>query len=38
MSGTSVDAIDSALVRCDGDAIELLGTHLHPIPPQSRDG
>jgi anhydro-N-acetylmuramic acid kinase len=37
MSGTSVDAIDSALVRCDGDAIELLGTHLHPIPPQTRE-
>ncbi|MEJ2533562.1 MAG: anhydro-N-acetylmuramic acid kinase [Halioglobus sp.] len=37
MSGTSVDAIDSALVRCDGDTVELLATHLHPIPPQTRE-
>jgi len=37
MSGTSVDAIDSALVRCDGETIELLDTHLHPIPPETRE-
>lgn len=32
MSGTSVDGIDSALVRCAADKIELVATHLHPIP------
>ena len=32
MSGTSVDGIDSALVRCAADSIELVATHLHPIP------
>lgn len=37
MSGTSVDAIDSALVRCDGDKVELLATHLHTIPPKTRE-
>jgi anhydro-N-acetylmuramic acid kinase len=37
MSGTSIDAIDSALVRCQGDAIELLATHEHPIPRDTRD-
>ncbi len=37
MSGTSVDAIDSALVRCHGDDIELLATHQHPIPPLTRE-
>ena len=37
MSGTSVDAIDSALVRCDGAQTELLATHEHPIPEQTRN-
>ena len=32
MSGTSVDAIDSALVRCRHDGVEILATHQHPIP------
>lgn len=32
MSGTSVDGIDSALVRCAAGKIELVATHLHPIP------
>lgn len=32
MSGTSVDAIDCALVRCGDDGIELLTTHEHVIP------
>lgn len=32
MSGTSIDAIDSALVHCDDGAVTLLGTHEHPIP------
>jgi anhydro-N-acetylmuramic acid kinase len=37
MSGTSVDAIDSALLRCSGGTIELLATHLHSIPPRTRE-
>ena len=32
MSGTSVDAIDCALVRCHDNKIELLATHDHAIP------
>lgn len=32
MSGTSVDAIDSALVRCRHDGVEILATHQHTIP------
>jgi len=32
MSGTSVDAIDSALVRCGSDGVAILTTHQHPIP------
>lgn len=32
MSGTSVDAIDSALVCCRQDGVELLSTHQHTIP------
>jgi len=38
MSGTSVDAIDSALVACDGDGFHLLATHRHELPPTVRDG
>lgn len=34
MSGTSVDAIDSALVRCRHDSAEILATHEHAIPAQ----
>lgn len=32
MSGTSVDAIDSALVSCGANGIEILATHEHAIP------
>lgn len=37
MSGTSVDAIDCALVRCKADAVELLQTHQHSIPATTRE-
>jgi anhydro-N-acetylmuramic acid kinase len=37
MSGTSVDAIDCALARCDDDAFELIATHEHAIPPGIRE-
>jgi anhydro-N-acetylmuramic acid kinase len=37
MSGTSVDAIDSALVHCGAAGIELLATHAHGIPRQTRE-
>ena len=30
ISGTSVDAIDAALVRFDDERLELIGTHAHP--------
>jgi len=36
MSGTSVDAIDSALVRCDDSGVALLATHQHAIPIATR--
>jgi anhydro-N-acetylmuramic acid kinase len=36
MSGTSVDAIDSALVCCQGERIELLAAHQHPLPASVR--
>lgn len=32
MSGTSVDAIDSALVCCRHNGLEILATHQHAIP------
>jgi anhydro-N-acetylmuramic acid kinase len=37
MSGTSVDAIDSALVHCKEGEIELLATRQHDIPTSTRD-
>ena len=37
MSGTSVDAIDCALARCDHDTFELLATHEHAIPAGIRE-
>jgi len=36
MSGTSVDAIDSALVSVASDGVELLATHEHTIPAATR--
>ncbi len=36
MSGTSVDAIDSALVCCHGEHVELLATREHEIPSRVR--
>jgi anhydro-N-acetylmuramic acid kinase len=36
MSGTSVDAIDSALVRANASGVELLHTHEHAIPTATR--
>ncbi|MDX1697343.1 MAG: anhydro-N-acetylmuramic acid kinase, partial [Thiohalobacterales bacterium] len=32
MSGTSVDAIDAALVRCEDGSTHLLASHQHDIP------
>ena len=37
MSGTSVDAIDSALVSCRGDSVHLLNTHQHDLPAPLRE-
>lgn len=37
MSGTSVDAIDAALVQCTQDGIELRATHSHAIPAATRE-
>ncbi|MEM8660239.1 MAG: anhydro-N-acetylmuramic acid kinase, partial [Pseudomonadota bacterium] len=36
MSGTSVDAIDCALVNCSGASAELIATHQHVIPPETQ--
>ena len=36
MSGTSVDAIDSALINCGGGQVQLLATHQHDIPSETR--
>jgi anhydro-N-acetylmuramic acid kinase len=36
MSGTSVDAVDSALVRVNASGVELLRTHEHAIPAVTR--
>jgi anhydro-N-acetylmuramic acid kinase len=36
MSGTSVDAIDSALVKCGNDGVVLVATHQHVIPPDTK--
>ncbi|MDZ7783060.1 MAG: anhydro-N-acetylmuramic acid kinase [Halioglobus sp.] len=36
MSGTSVDAIDCALVHCDEAGVTLEATHRHPIPDAMR--
>ena len=32
MSGTSIDAVDCALLNCTGDHVSLLATHEHAIP------
>ena len=37
MSGTSVDGIDSALVRCYGNKVELRATHQHAIPAPTKE-
>ncbi|MEM1155751.1 MAG: anhydro-N-acetylmuramic acid kinase [Pseudomonadota bacterium] len=34
MSGTSVDAIDCALVNCSDSNADLIATHQHDIPPE----
>ena len=36
MSGTSLDAIDSALIDYDGGQVQLLATHQHDIPSTTR--
>lgn len=33
MSGTSVDAVDSAIVRCGPAGVQIVATHQHAIPP-----
>ena len=37
MSGTSVDAIDSALISCDRNEVLLLATHRHELPGAIRE-
>lgn len=37
MSGTSVDAIDSALITCHDGQVQLLATHQHDMPASTRD-
>lgn len=37
MSGTSIDAVDCALLRCDAQQLELVATREHPIPPALRE-
>ena len=37
MSGTSIDAIDGALVQCEQDTVSLLATREHPIPQEMAD-
>jgi len=36
MSGTSVDAIDSALISCTDDQVRVVATHQHDIPAQMK--
>lgn len=36
MSGTSVDAIDSALVSCADNQVSVLATHQHDIPDETK--
>ncbi len=36
MSGTSIDAIDSAIVRCSGTDITIVANREHPIPSATR--
>lgn len=36
LSGTSMDAIDAALVRCTGDSVELICPFAYPVPPNLR--
>ena len=36
MSGTSIDAVDCALLDCTGDRASLLATHEHAIPADLR--
>lgn len=36
MSGTSVDAIDAALIQCDATTLQLHSTYRHPFPEKIR--
>jgi anhydro-N-acetylmuramic acid kinase len=38
MSGTSVDGVDSVLLQCRGDAMDLVDRREHPIPQALRQG
>lgn len=37
MSGTSLDALDAALVEMTGPELRLRATHSHPLPPELRE-
>lgn len=37
LSGTSIDGIDCALLRCEASTCELIATHQHPFSEQARE-